>query len=92
MRAHTCVCARVYVSVQTHKNMQPHPAPSPAPACAGRTPPPPGVPPVRACRVYELYSDFVLKNPFYETEQVIKCELFDEAVDALVRRYAMQGA
>ncbi len=50
----------------------------------------PALPPCR--RVYELYSDFVMKNPFYETEQVIKCELFDEAVDALVRRYAMQGA
>lgn len=22
------------------------------------------------CRVYELYSDFVMKNPFYEVEQV----------------------
>lgn len=48
--------------------------------------------PVLLQRVYELYSDFVMKNPFYETEQVIKCELFDEAVDALLRRYAMQGA
>lgn len=38
-------------------------------------------------RIYELYADFVLKNPFYEVEQVIKCELFDEAVDALLRRY-----
>ncbi|KAL6759170.1 component of TRAPP complex [Haematococcus lacustris] len=38
-------------------------------------------------RIYELYSDFVLKNPFYEIEQVIKCELFDEALELLVRRY-----
>lgn len=38
------------------------------------------------CRIYELYSDFVLKNPFYEVEQVIKCELFDEAVEQLLRR------
>jgi hypothetical protein len=22
------------------------------------------------CRIYELYSDFVMKNPFYEVEQV----------------------
>ncbi|MEW5307689.1 MAG: hypothetical protein WDW36_010067 [Sanguina aurantia] len=32
-------------------------------------------------RIYELYTDFVLKNPFYETEQVIRCELFDEALE-----------
>ena len=38
-------------------------------------------------RIYELYSEYVLKNPFYETEQVIKCELFDEHLEALVRRY-----
>eukprot|EP00882_Tetradesmus_deserticola_P018461 GHRQ01019828.1.p1 GENE.GHRQ01019828.1~~GHRQ01019828.1.p1 ORF type:complete len:154 (+),score=60.80 GHRQ01019828.1:465-926(+) len=40
-------------------------------------------------RIYELYSDYVLKNPFYEVEQVIKCELFDEAVDLAVRRYPL---
>lgn len=38
-------------------------------------------------RIYELYSDFVMKNPFYETEQVIKCELFEEHLEALIRRY-----
>mmetsp|Transcript_15639 Transcript_15639/g.27038 ORF Transcript_15639/g.27038 Transcript_15639/m.27038 type:complete len:144 (+) Transcript_15639:105-536(+) len=38
-------------------------------------------------RVYELYSDFVLKNPFYEVEQVIKCDLFEEALEALMRGY-----
>jgi hypothetical protein len=38
-------------------------------------------------RVYELYCDYVLKNPFYEIEQVIKCELFDENVEAMLRRY-----
>ena len=31
-------------------------------------------------RVYESYADYVLKNPFYELDQVIKCDLFDEAV------------
>lgn len=29
------------------------------------------------CRVYELYADYVLKNPFHEMDQVIKAELFD---------------
>nr|AFK47344.1 unknown [Medicago truncatula] len=27
--------------------------------------------------VYELYTDYVLKNPFYEIEMPIQCELFD---------------
>lgn len=40
-------------------------------------------------RIYELYSDYVMKNPFYEVEQVIKCELFDEAVDLAVKRYPL---
>ncbi|MEW5319379.1 MAG: hypothetical protein WDW38_010536 [Sanguina aurantia] len=42
-------------------------------------------------RIYELYTDFVLKNPFYETEQVIRCELFDEALENVVRKYPMQA-
>lgn len=29
------------------------------------------------CRVYELYNNFVLKNPFYEVEMPVRCELFD---------------
>ncbi|TQE00670.1 hypothetical protein C1H46_013719 [Malus baccata] len=27
--------------------------------------------------IYELYTDYVLKNPFYEMERPIQCELFD---------------
>ncbi|XP_038692995.1 trafficking protein particle complex subunit 4-like isoform X1 [Tripterygium wilfordii] len=27
--------------------------------------------------IYELYSDYVLKNPFYEMEMPIRCDLFD---------------
>ncbi|CAI8619802.1 unnamed protein product [Vicia faba] len=27
--------------------------------------------------IYELYTDYVLKNPFYEMEMPIRCELFD---------------
>ncbi|TYI68795.1 hypothetical protein E1A91_D08G111300v1 [Gossypium mustelinum] len=27
--------------------------------------------------VYELYTDYVLKNPFYEMEMPIRFELFD---------------
>ncbi|KAM1972830.1 hypothetical protein PS2_018957 [Malus domestica] len=27
--------------------------------------------------IYELYTNYVLKNPFYEMEMPIRCELFD---------------
>ncbi|KAK9086635.1 hypothetical protein Syun_029029 [Stephania yunnanensis] len=27
--------------------------------------------------IYELFADYVLKNPFYEMEMPIRCELFD---------------
>lgn len=27
--------------------------------------------------VYELYNNYVLKNPFYEVEMPVRCELFD---------------
>ena len=33
--------------------------------------------------VYVLYSDFVLKNPFYESDMPIQCERFDEKVQRL---------
>lgn len=36
-------------------------------------------------RIYDLYSDYVLKNPFYEVEMPIKCELFDQHLLELVR-------
>ena len=28
-------------------------------------------------KIYELYSDYVLKNPFYQMDMPIRCELFD---------------
>jgi hypothetical protein len=31
-------------------------------------------------RIYNLYCDFVLKNPFYEVEMPIRCELFDQSL------------
>ncbi|KRZ61062.1 Trafficking protein particle complex subunit 4, partial [Trichinella nativa] len=30
-------------------------------------------------RLYELYSDYALKNPFYSLDMPIRCELFDQA-------------
>ena len=36
------------------------------------------------CRVYDLYCDYVLKNPFYEVEMPIRCELFDQNLFRLI--------
>ena len=35
--------------------------------------------------VYELYTDYVLKNPFYEAEMPIRCELFDTHLAAAIK-------
>ena len=37
--------------------------------------------------VYVLYSDFVLKNPFYESDMPIQCERFEEKVQKLAADY-----
>jgi trafficking protein particle complex subunit 4 len=36
--------------------------------------------------IYLLYTDCVLKDPFYELEMPIRSELFVQAVDALIDR------
>lgn len=36
--------------------------------------------------IYELYSDYVLKNPFYELDQPIRCERFQQSLQALISR------
>ncbi|KAG9130647.1 hypothetical protein Leryth_011907 [Lithospermum erythrorhizon] len=36
--------------------------------------------------IYELYTDYVLKNPFYEIEMPIRCELFDINLSQAVQR------
>ncbi|XP_053546028.1 trafficking protein particle complex subunit 4 [Bombina bombina] len=33
-------------------------------------------------KVYEFYSDYALKNPFYSLEMPIRCELFDQNLKA----------
>ena len=35
--------------------------------------------------VYELYADYVLKNPFYEAEMPIRCDLFETRLAGAVR-------
>lgn len=36
--------------------------------------------------IYVLYADCALKDPFYEMDMPIRCELFTQAVDALIDR------
>lgn len=38
-------------------------------------------------RLYQLYSDYALKNPFYTPEMPIRCELFDKQLARLVKLY-----
>ncbi|CAK4631934.1 hypothetical protein LEN26_020463 [Aphanomyces euteiches] len=37
-------------------------------------------------QIYELYADYVLKNPFYELEMPIRCHLFHSNLQLLVER------
>lgn len=34
--------------------------------------------------IYELYSDYVVKNPFYEIDMPIRCDLFNCNLDKLM--------
>ena len=36
-------------------------------------------------RVYELYVDFVMKNPFYTVEMPIRCQKFDQGLDQYIK-------
>lgn len=41
-------------------------------------------------RVYAAYADYVLKNPFYQLDQVIRSDKFEKQVDFLERDVARQ--
>lgn len=41
--------------------------------------------------IYVLYTDCALKDPFYELEMPIRCELFIQAVDNLIERVEKTG-
>lgn len=36
-------------------------------------------------RVYEMYSDYVMKNPFYQLEMPIRCDIFDRKLSSYIR-------
>ncbi len=36
-------------------------------------------------RVYELYADYVMKNPFYQMEMPVRCEAFDRELLKYIR-------
>ena len=40
-----------------------------------------------AASIYELYADYVLKNPFYELDQPIHVELFASSVDKVTKSF-----
>lgn len=43
-------------------------------------------------KMYELYSDYALKNPFYSLEMPIRCELFDINVQTLLDTLEKSGS
>lgn len=42
-------------------------------------------------RIYELYSDYVLKNPFYALEMPIRCDLFVDNLKLLLELVEKTG-
>ncbi|KAK2593812.1 hypothetical protein QQS21_008470 [Conoideocrella luteorostrata] len=36
-------------------------------------------------RIYDLYSDYVMKNPFYSLEMPIRCDMFDRKLLSYIR-------
>jgi hypothetical protein len=36
-------------------------------------------------KIYELYADYVMKNPFYQTEMPVRCEAFDRKLLGYLR-------
>ena len=42
-------------------------------------------------RIYELYADYALKNPFYSLEMPIRCELFETNLQTLLEQVEKVG-
>ncbi|TGO11699.1 hypothetical protein BTUL_0104g00450 [Botrytis tulipae] len=52
----------------------------------------PGMPNVDSIlrKIYELYADYVMKNPFYQLEMPVRCERFERGVERWVRGVNMR--
>lgn len=42
-------------------------------------------------RIYEIYADYALKNPFYSLEMPIRCELFDTNLKSILEQIEKSG-
>lgn len=42
-------------------------------------------------KIYELYADFVLKNPFYGNDMPIRCALFDTNLQTVLEQMESTG-
>ncbi|KAJ8913426.1 hypothetical protein NQ315_017170 [Exocentrus adspersus] len=42
-------------------------------------------------RIYEIYADYALKNPFYSLEMPIRCELFDNNLKSMLEQIEKSG-
>jgi len=36
-------------------------------------------------RIYEMYSDYVMKNPFYQLEMPVRCDMFERKLLSYIR-------
>ncbi len=36
-------------------------------------------------RIYEMYADYVMKNPFYQLEMPVRCDMFDRKLLSYIR-------
>ncbi|KAK8019662.1 trafficking protein particle complex subunit 4 [Apiospora arundinis] len=36
-------------------------------------------------KVYDLYADYVMKNPFYQLEMPVRCDMFDRKLNSYIR-------
>ncbi|KAL1839003.1 hypothetical protein VTJ49DRAFT_1978 [Mycothermus thermophilus] len=36
-------------------------------------------------RVYDMYADYVMKNPFYQLEMPVRCDMFDRKLGSYIR-------
>ena len=42
-------------------------------------------------KIYELYADFALKNPFYSLEMPIRADLFDQNLQVAIDQIERTG-